>query len=114
MADFLRAYRYSPGGINSRKSPSSSEGDFASDSRRLDTDDRPLGFAAGYFLEAGLVVHGLRPESHVLVLGTSRFIDRISLNQGGTAFLSVSNCALEECPRHALAAILGWHNKADD
>jgi hypothetical protein len=83
-------------------------------SDRFDADDGPLGFATRHFLEAGPGVHGLCPEPHVFVVGTSRFVDRVSLNQRGALFLGVGNGSLEERLCHTLAAVLGRYNKADD
>src|ERR1051326_1089649 len=79
----------------------------------LDPDDRPLRLAASDLLEAGLVVHGLRPKPHVLVLGTSRFVHRVGLNQRGSLFPGVGDGCLEERPRHTLPAVLGRHDKAN-
>jgi hypothetical protein len=48
---------------------------------KFGADDRPLGFATRHFPETSVVVHGLRPEPHIFVVGTNRFVDRIGLNQ---------------------------------
>src|SRR4029077_10872656 len=66
------------------------------DSGRFDADDRPLGLATRHFLEASVVVHGLGPEPYVVVVGTSRLVDRIGLNQRGALFLGVCNGSSEE------------------
>src|SRR5690349_6481764 len=80
----------------------------------FDPDHRPLRLAARHFLEAGLVVHRLGPEPHGIVAGVGRPVDRISLDQLGALLLGIGNGALEERPRHALAAMLRRHHEADD
>ena len=65
-------------------------------------------------LEAGPVEHGFGPEPHVVVLGASRFVHGVGLDQRGALFLGVGDCPLEERLCNALSTVHGRHHKADD
>src|SRR5688500_15773885 len=68
-----------PALMPSTKRPATPQRGFASSSPfpRFEADDWPLRFATRHLLETSLVVHGLCPEPHQVVVGTSRFVDGV-------------------------------------
>lgn len=83
------------------------------DRTKPDANDRPVGPAPCHLPEASVIVHGLRSKPHVFVLGTSGFVHWVSFHQSRPSLSGVRHCALEERACHALAPVLGRHNKAD-
>src|SRR5262245_62055976 len=84
--------------------------------RRLEiqANHGPRWFASRHFGEAGVVVRRLRSEPHRVVLGWIGLINRIGLDDSGAVLASVRDCALEQRTSHALAAMLGRDDEADD
>ena len=65
-------------------------------------------------LKPALSYIDLAPNHMASSLERRGLVDRIGLDQRDAAFLGVCDSSREERLRHALAAILGRHDKADD
>src|SRR5262245_55662860 len=77
------------------------------------TTDRPLSFAPCHFSHTGLVVHRFRPEPHLVGAGATNSVHGIGFDELGPVFFRVGDGCLEKLPRHAPAAVLTGHDKAD-
>lgn len=84
------------------------------DDVHLEPNDRPRGLASRDFLETRVVVHRLGAEPQGVVFRWASLVDRIGLDDRGAVLAGVRDRASEQSASHSLAAMLGWHDEADD